>query len=335
MSQTTGHYAYYPGCSLHVAAHAYDASIRLVSEVLGLKFQEVDDWNCCGATEYFSVNPLPAYSLVARNLSLAAAQGAADLVSPCSACFLNLRKTDSYMGKYPELNTQVSQALAAGGLSYRPGTVRVRHLLNIVTEDVGVEAVRARVARPLTGLRVAPYYGCLLTRPDTDYNPEYPTHLDELMDALGATVVDFPLKTHCCGGHMTQISEQTAFELIRRLLHNATEYRADLIVTLCPMCQLNLDAYQPPVNRMFGTNFYLPVLYFTQLMGLAFGLPEKALGIGSEIVSAAAALKKIGQVEAPPPRQPRRRDKKALPMPSLTDTLADAEEPGSTGDALN
>jgi len=317
VSQRNGHYAYYPGCSLQHSAHAYDTSTKRVGEILGLQFQEVEDWNCCGATEYFSINALPAYSLVARNLSLAARQKTGELVAPCSACYLNLRKTDRHMAEHERLNAQVNQALAAGGLHYDPGTMRVRHLLDVIVEDVGYEAVAEKVKKPLHGLRVAPYYGCLIVRPynEDDANPEYPTHLDKLMEALGATVVDFPMKAHCCGGHMTQITEETAFELLRRILHNAAEYNADMIVTVCPMCQLNLDAYQSNVNKMFGTDFNIPVLFFTQMMGLAFGLKPKEVGIGTEIVSAKEALNKIGK-EEPKRRKPKRRDKKALPMPS-------------------
>lgn len=310
-----GHYSYYPGCSLESNAESYGISTRVVSQDLGLALQEIDDWNCCGATEYFSLNSLPAYSLVARNLSLASEQGNKDLIAPCSACYLNLHKTDKYMGQHADLNAQVNQALNAGGLSYQPGSLEVRHLLDVVVEDIGFEAVAEKVVQPLKGLRVAPYYGCLIVRPDSGYNPEYPTHLDELLTTLGATVVDFPSKTHCCGGHMTQISEETAFELIRRIVHNADEYAADVIVTLCPMCQLNLDAYQPMVNRAFRTQYNLPILYFTQMMGLAFGHSPEELGFGTEIVSATNALKKIGQEEEETYR-PKKRDKKALPMPT-------------------
>jgi len=281
-----------------------------------LHFQEVDDWNCCGATEYFSLNSLPAYSLVARNLSLATDTGAHDLVAPCSACFLNLHKTDKYMGEHADLNDQVNQALSAGGLSYQPGSLEVRHLLDVIVQDVGLEALAEKVTQPLKGLRVAPYYGCLIVRPDSEYDPEYPTHLDDLLKTLGATVVDFPLKTHCCGGHMTQISEDTAYELIRQIVHNADEYEADVIVTLCPMCQLNLDAYQPQVNRVYNTQYNLPVLYFTQMIGLAFGYAPEELGFGTEIVSATEALKKIGQEKEEESYRPKKRDKNALPMPS-------------------
>ena len=315
-------YGYYPGCSLSKSAKPYDDSTKAIADQLGLTFEEIDDWNCCGATEYFSLNKTAAYSLVARNLALAASQdGLEEIVAPCSACYLNLRKTDHYMGKYSKIGEDTNAALAAGGLSYKPGSLKVRHLLDVVVEDIGIEALREKVTAPLTNLRVAPYYGCLISRPelngDKQQNPEYPMSLDHLMDALGATVVDFPLKAHCCGGHMTQISSDTAFELIRQLLHNADEYKADVIVTVCPMCQLNLDAYQPQVNRHYGTNYKLPVLYFTQMIGLALGIPARELGIGKEIVAASPVLKKIGsEIEKEPVSTPKRRkDNTSLPMP--------------------
>ena len=314
-------YGYYPGCSLERNARAYHDSAMAVTGPLGIELTELDDWNCCGASEYFSLELLPAYSLVARNLALAAEQiqNGAQLAAPCSMCYLNLKKTDHYMADSPDLSEKVNTALGAGGLNYKPGSVRVRHLLDIITQDVGYEVVTEKVTKPLYDLRVAAYYGCLIVRPgfeDSFDNPEYPTSLDNLMRALGAEVVDFPMKAHCCGGHMTQISEATALEMIRLLLKNAADYQADVIVTLCPMCQLNLDAYQDNVNKHFGTDYKIPILYFTQLMGLAFGLPPKQLGFGKEFVDARPALAKIG-LEAPKPAQKQRPSKDALPMPSL------------------
>jgi heterodisulfide reductase subunit B len=304
-------------------ARPYEVSTRAIADPLGLAFDEVEDWNCCGATEYMALNKAAAYALIGRNLALAAQSGMRELVTPCSACYLNLRKTDAYMKKYKPLGKVTNQALAAGGLHYEPGSLAVRHLLDVVVEDVGYDAIAAKVTRPLTGLRVAPYYGCLIVRPEFNgksaTSTEYPTHLDHLMQVLGAEVVDFPLKTHCCGGHMSQISADTAYELLRQLLQNAAEYRADLLVTLCPMCQFNLDAYQSQVNRHFGTDFHLPILYFTQMIGLAMGLEAKDLAIGREIVSAASVLRKIGTaVEPEEAAQVRRkRDDKSLPMPRI------------------
>ncbi len=314
-------YGYYPGCSLEKNARAYHESALAVAQVFDIAFDEVDDWNCCGATEYFALRALPAYALVARNLALAAQQaaqgGARQVVAPCSACYLNLRKTDHYMAESPELHARVNAALAAGGLHYEPGSVEVRHLLDVFVHDVGLEAIAQRVVKPLYGLRVAPYYGCLVPRPAAIASfddPEYPTSLDRLLATLGATVVDYPLKAHCCGGHLTQISEDVALELLRRLLKNAADYRADVIAVICPMCQFNLDVYQDAVNKKFGTAYRIPILYFTQLMGVALGLPEDDLGLGKEFVDARPALARI-RAEPPRPTRRARARRRGLPMP--------------------
>jgi len=285
-------YAYYPGCSLECSSAAYDMSVRAVADLLGIELREIDDWNCCGATEYFSQDELTACAVIARNLALIEPQ-LDQVVAPCAACYLNLRKVDSLMKEDPALADKINQCLAAGRLHYDPGRVRVRHLLDLIHTDIGETAIKDKVVQPLTGLRVACYYGCQIVRPYDGFdNPEQPVKLDELMTWVGAEVVDFPVKAHCCGGHMTQISEPQAFELIRRLLHNAAEYRADLILCMCPMCQLNLDAYQNRVNSFFGTNYQIPIIFFTQLLGVAFGLDWKKLGFGKEIVPAEPVLRK-------------------------------------------
>ncbi|MCU0494925.1 MAG: CoB--CoM heterodisulfide reductase iron-sulfur subunit B family protein [Chloroflexaceae bacterium] len=340
-------YGYYPGCSLERNAAAYHVSTLAVAQRLGVEFTEVDDWNCCGATEFIAVNRLRAYALTGRNLALAANQFGSNgtsngksngtnksngtapaappqLVAPCSACYLNLSKVDRYLGDTPELAEKVNIALEAGGLHYNPGSVRVRHLLDVLVNDVGYDAVAAQVQKPLAGLRVAPYYGCLVVRPGFQGqfdDPEYPTTMDKLLRVLGAKVVDFPLKTHCCGGHMTQISREVALELIRRLLKNAADYEADVMVTLCPMCQFNLDGFQESVNKHFKTDYRMPILFITQLMGMAFGMSAETLGIGKEFVDARPALAKVGmQVEDAPPAPRRARPAKgdkSLPMPRM------------------
>lgn len=314
-------YLYYPGCALQHRSHAYEISNRAVAEELDIELIELDDWNCCGATEYFTVNRLPAYALVARNLALAAAQDGTELVAPCSACFLNLYKTDKHMGEHPDLASKVNTALHAGDLSYTPGTVRVRHLLEAILTDLGLEELGKRVRRPLYGLRLAAYYGCLVARPDPIFgSPEHPMALDHALEALGATVVPFALKTYCCGGHMTQISEQSALEMIHHLVQNAAENGADALVTICPMCQLNLDVYQDAANKAFDTSYSVPALFFTQAIGLALGLSPDVLGFGQEFVSFAPLTEKI--LDAPPPRaRPERRPKQALPMPTMLEEV--------------
>ena len=318
-------YLYYPGCSMESSAKAYNDSLMAIKDSLGLSLEEIHDWNCCGATEYLGVSTTPAYALISRNLALAYKQsnGMDTVVAPCSACYLNLAKADHYMSERPALGVRVNKALAAGGLNYDPGSLKIRHLLDVIINDIGLDAVQAKVTRPLHGLRVAPYLGCMVPRPDyekrwSDY--EYPDELDRLLKVLGAEVIDFPLKTHCCGGHMTQISPSTAFELIRRLISSADQYKADMMVTLCPMCQMNLDAYQGETNQHFHTNYHMPIMFFTQLIGLAFGKDPKELGFGKELVNARQALSRIGveaPEETPPARKPRRAKKQGLPMPVM------------------
>jgi heterodisulfide reductase subunit B len=318
-------YAYFPGCSLDKSAAAYAQSFEAVIDILSQELVELDDWNCCGATEYFSLNTLPAYALVARNLALASGMGASpdeptDLIAPCSACFFNLYKTDHNMVLYPQLNADVNEALAEARLSYEPGRVRVRHALDILVNDVGYEEIAAHVKQPLQGLRLAPYYGCLIVRPDHGFDdPEYPETLDRLLATLGATVVDYPLKAACCGGHMPQISPEAAYGLIHELIATAAARGADAIVTLCPMCHLNLDMYQGQANSHYGTNYTMPILYFTQMVGLAFGLAGEEMGFGQELVSAQRVLDKLA---SPPPeeleRKMPRRDNRALPMPRIS-----------------
>jgi heterodisulfide reductase subunit B len=316
-------YLLYPGCSMETSARAYYDSLKAISKPLGMDLREIDDWNCCGATEYLGISLTPAYALIARNLALASrtANGATALVAPCSACYLNLSKADHYMGEQPQLGSMVNEALAAGKLHYEPGSLQIRHLLDVIVYEVGLEAVEKCVVKPLTGLRLAPYLGCMVPRPDYEHrysDHDQPIELDLLLKALGAEVIDFPLKTECCGGHMPQIGPETAFELLRRLIATAADFDADAMVTLCPMCQLNLDGYQGEMNQHFRTEFHMPALFFTQLMGLAFGIEAKELGFGLELVSARKLLETIG-VKAPPetpPAPPKRpRKPEGLPMP--------------------
>jgi heterodisulfide reductase subunit B len=329
---------YYPGCSMDGTARGYASSLAAVSGPLGLDLAEVPDWNCCGASEYFSIGPLQGYALVARNLALAEGMDDGDhtLVAPCSLCFVNLAKTARYLRLDAALAGRVNDALGAAGLSCTPGAVEVRHLFEVIVHEVGLEAIRARVIRPLHGLRVAPYLGCLVTRPDTSARwreKEHPHAFDQLLEALGAEVVDYPLRTDCCGGHLSQISPSMGLEMLRRLLDAADRLGTDVIATLCPMCQMNIDLYQSEVNHRFGTRYHVPILFFTQLMGLAFGAEARSLGIGSEVVSAREALARIGVAvpepesepagPAPRARRPRPGRGPELPMPVMADPEAE------------
>jgi heterodisulfide reductase subunit B len=322
-------YLYYPGCSMDGTGRAYHDSIEAVLPALDIDLAELDDWNCCGATEYLGLSPLRAHALVGRNLALAERQknGTDTLVAPCSACYVNLARTDAYVRDSRQLAETVNLALAADNLSYTPGAVAVRHLLEVLIDDIGLPRIAERVTNPLRGLKVAPYLGCLVSRPDFDdrwQHHEHPHALDQMLATLGADVVDFPRRTDCCGGHMTQISPETGLELIRRLIVAAERTGASLLVTVCPMCQMNVDFYQREMNRHFGESHHMPILFFTQLMGLAFGMEPRKLGIGREIISSRTALGTIG-IQVPEgegeatageekPRKGSRKDK-SLPVP--------------------
>src|SRR3990170_2962650 len=199
-------YVYYPGCSLKGSAKAYEESLLAVFETLGEGLDELDDWNCCGATAYSSVDEKKAFTLAARNLALAevGTQGSAsvDLVAPCAGCYLVLLKTQRYLKEYAAVGERVDGALQAGGLRY-DGRVRVRHPLDVLVNDIGVERIAAAVTRPLGGIRVACYYGCQVLRPYATFDdPHKPTSLDRLMEAVGAEPIDWPLKMRCCGGSL-------------------------------------------------------------------------------------------------------------------------------------
>ncbi|MCK4349230.1 MAG: CoB--CoM heterodisulfide reductase iron-sulfur subunit B family protein [Candidatus Krumholzibacteria bacterium] len=287
-------YTYYPGCSVTSTANLYQESIDAISPILGIELEELEDWNCCGATAYMSVKELMSFAISARNLALAEPFHR-DVVTPCSACYLVLNKTNQYFNEYPDLRKKLGQALEAGGLSYS-GNVRVRHILDVIYNDVGPEKISSLVKKRLDGLRVVPYYGCQIVRPEMGFDdPDDPQSMDRLIEALGATSVEYPLKTKCCGASLIGTEEDIALRLCCELLSTAESAGAHCIVTLCPLCQMNLDVYQGKVNRLCGMEHNLPVLYITQLIGIALGLPSKSLGLDKLAVKLTKPVKVILQ----------------------------------------
>jgi len=276
-------YSYFPGCSLRGLGRAYEESLLPVMQHLGVELQELDDWNCCGATAYMAVDEAKACVLAARNLALAERSGLHQVMAPCAACYLVLNKTKHYLQDYPAMKAKIDRALAAVDLTYS-GNMPVRHPLDILLNDVGLEAIKRRVQRPLKGLKVAPYYGCQIVRPYSTFDDQNnPTSMDRLIEALGATVVRYPLKTKCCGGSLTGTVPRAGIRMVYILLDEARKRGADCLATVCPLCQFNLDAYHADVKSTYG-GVALPTVYFTQLMGLAFGLPESQLGLNRAAV---------------------------------------------------
>lgn len=271
-------FSYFPGCSLKGLGRAYEESLLPVLRHLGIELEELDDWNCCGATAYMAVDEAKACVLAARNLALAERSGLTQLIAPCAACYLVLNKTKHYFHDYPAMKTTIDRALAAVDLAYA-GDTAVRHPLDVLVNDVGLDAIRQKVVRPLHGLKVATYYGCQLVRPYATFDDQYnPVTMDRLIEALGATVVRYPLKTKCCGGSLTGTVPEAGIRMVYILLNEARKRGADCLATVCPLCQFNLDAYHARVRSDYG-DVIVPTVYFTQLMGLAFGLPAKQLGL--------------------------------------------------------
>ena len=282
-------YAYFPGCSLEKMAQSYHHSALETTRKLDVELQELEDWNCCGATAYFHVDELLAYTLTARNLAMAEKDGL-DLVAPCSACYKNAFFTRTYLREDPELAEHINYALAEDNLEFA-GETAVHHLMEVFVNEVGLEEVKSKVTNPLKGMRVAPYYGCQILRPRKDHEDvESPQFFEDLMAAIGAEPVDYPGRLRCCGGSLILTSREAALNMVYILLQSAIDRDAAVIATACPLCQVNLECYQQQVNHEYGTNFSIPVLYFTQLIGLAFGIAPKRLGIGKELVSTSKIL---------------------------------------------
>ena len=276
-------YAYFPGCSVEKMALSYQLSAIETTRRLGVELKELEDWNCCGATAYFHVDELLAYTLCARNLAMAEQEGL-DLVAPCSGCYKNMFFTSAHLKSDPDLAEHVNFALAEDNLRFS-GTVAVRHLIEVFVQDVGLDEIKAKVSQPLDGLRVAPYYGCQILRPRKDHeNVEQPQFFENLLSAIGAAPVEYPYKLRCCGGALILTNRQAALSMVRNLLQSAINSGAVVIATACPLCQVNLECYQNQVNREFGTELSIPIMYFTQLVGLAMGIAPENLGIGKELV---------------------------------------------------
>ncbi|MCP5523545.1 MAG: CoB--CoM heterodisulfide reductase iron-sulfur subunit B family protein [Verrucomicrobiales bacterium] len=271
-------YGYFPGCSLKGTGRAYEESLLPVMQHLGVEMVELDDWSCCGATAYMAVDEGKACALAARNLALAEQGGFAQVMAPCSACYLVLNKTQHFMQDYPAMRRLVDKALGSVGLKVSNDTP-VRHPLDILLNDVGLDAVKQKVTRPLKGLKVAPYYGCQIVRPYSTFDDQAdPVSMDQLLQALGAEVIDWPLKTKCCGGSLTGTLPEAGLRLSYILLKEAKKRGADLIATVCPLCQFNLDGYHDKIEAKWEP-VRVPTVYFSQLMGLAFGMPANRLGL--------------------------------------------------------
>ncbi len=273
-------YAYFPGCSQESTAEEYNHSLQAVARRLeNMDLVEIHDWNCCGATPAATVDPLLPHALAARNLAIAEEMGM-DMVTPCAACYKNINKASHVLNGDPDLLARINATLNGHHLSHAP---EVRHPLDVVVNDVGLDSVP--VEKPLHGLKVASYYGCLITRPEGGFDdPEHPQSMDRLMETLGAEAVDWPYKTKCCGGAIYMTTEEISFALSADVLAHAKAAGANAVAVGCPFCQLLLDLYQDKLEAIRGAVFDLPIFFFSQLMGLAMGLERAELGLEKLVV---------------------------------------------------
>ena len=283
-------YAYFPGCSLHSTASEYDRSTQAVCKELGIELEEIEDWNCCGATSAHSLDHTLSVALPLRNLAKAEAMGL-DVIAPCAACFNRLKSADAAVKKDPELLRFMEEQ---AGIKYE-GKVRVLSLLEAISK-LGDEAIKSHVKRELSGLKVACYYGCLLLRPPDVAqfdDPENPTSLDSIIGDTGAEPIEWPYRTECCGASLSISKSEVVVKLTHDILSMAKRAGANCIATACPLCQGNLDMRQEDVEGKYGEKFGLPIFYFTQLMGLAFGLWEGHLGLSRLMVDPDPVLAEI------------------------------------------
>jgi heterodisulfide reductase subunit B len=285
-------YIYYPGCSLEGTAREYTISKQATMSALGAELVDLEDWTCCGASAAEARSYLLSMVLAARNLALGEKQDPeADFLVPCSSCYLNLKKVEDHIHRDDTLLGKINEALAEEGLHF-DGKPRVRHLLDVLVSDFGAQAVRPLVKHELSGLRVAPYYGCQALRPYAIFDdPQQPRSMEPLIKALGAEIHPWDAGPKCCGAALMTTKKEVALELTGGILKEAQG--ADCIVTVCPMCQMNLEAYQDAISDANGVDLRISVLYLPQLMGVAFGLPEEKLKMRLNLVVTGAFKEKI------------------------------------------
>jgi heterodisulfide reductase subunit B len=278
-------YSFYPGCSWHSTGLEFGMSGEATFEHLGLELKEIPGWNCCGASSAHALGHTLAHALPARNLALAQKEGR-DLVIPCAACYNRVKAADHAMRNDPKARSEIE---AAAGFTYT-GEIAIRPMLGVLYEDYGPEKLAAQVKRPLKGLKVVPYYGCLLVRPPEVAqfdDPDNPQVMGALLRAVGAEVMPWSHATDCCGAGLSLSRSDVVYRLVSRLAERAREAGADALVAGCPLCQVNIEMRQSGKLKM-------PSFYFTELIGLALDLPEASKWWGKHLISPRPLLRSVG-----------------------------------------
>jgi heterodisulfide reductase subunit B len=318
---------YYPGCSGLGTSIEYEASTRAICAALDITLKEIPDWTCCGSTPAHTVDHALSTALAARNFAQAETAGIEDVVTPCPSCLKNLKNALRNL-EDPLFRARVE------ALTERPLQTRhtVRSVLQVIVEDLGLDAVKDKVKRPLKGMKVVPYYGCLMTRPGADMqfdDPENPTAMDKLLESLGAEVLPFPLKTDCCGASYGIPRKDVIVKLSGRILSLAKELGADAVVAACPLCQMNLDLRQSQIDA--GLN--MPVPYFTQLLGWSLGVDEKTLGFDKVAMPLAPAFEAMRRRAVELERQEREEAAKAAEKAAAKASKKKADAAPAGGEA--
>ena len=275
--------ALYPGCSLEGTSENFRISLEKVFDLLGVECMELDEWNCCGATSAHAMDEKLFITLNTRNLALAEQQGYDEVLAPCAACYHRLASTNFELKEDAELLKTIN---TDAELNYQ-GNVKVRNVLDFLANVVGSGKIASKVTNPLTGMRVACYYGCLNTRIPRMAgfdDREYPMAMDRVVSSLGAQTIDWAYKTECCGGSLFISAESVSAKLAAKILKDAAARDADCIVVSCPLCQNNLDTKQEEIREEHGISRPIPILFISQLMGLAFGLDEPELALQQNFV---------------------------------------------------
>jgi heterodisulfide reductase subunit B len=281
--------AYYPGCSLHSTARELDESFKATAEALDLRLLEIPGWVCCGNSAVHSTNRLLAAALPVNELAKVEQLMRLESVAvPCAACFSRFMAGNHEM-KDPETAAAI---LAVVGHPYE-GTVKVRNLVDVYHDEIGLPTLEAQAVRPFDGLKVACYYGCLLTRPPKATladDPEYPMHMDEVVKALGCEAVQWNYKTDCCGASLALTEQSIVDDLVGRILTDAKACGAQAVIVACPLCQVNLDGRQVEIAKKDPGWQGIPVVFLSQLVGRALGLDDKTLGLKKHLVDITAVM---------------------------------------------
>ncbi len=282
--------AYYPGCSLHGTSGEFDKSFRATARALDLTLLEIPGWECCGNTAAHSINRLLGAALPVNELVKVEQDMKLDAVAvPCAACFSRFKTGAHEVDADPQVADDVHAVVGRG---YNGG-VTVQNLVDVYHDGVGLDALKAKVTRPFDGLKVACYYGCLLTRPPKvtlAEDPEYPTHMDDVTEALGCKPVQWNYKTDCCGASLALTEQGIVDDLVARIVTDARVCGAEAIVVACPLCQVNLDGRQTEIARKRSDWQGVPVIFLSQLVGRAIGLDDKTLGLKKHLIDVAAAM---------------------------------------------